>query len=908
MKTPHHSMKKRHKLRRRSKQPFIPGALEKLSDLALIGVIFVAPLFMGGRHPAGRFAYISLVSVFAIAWSLRQAFVGTDRLRRSGAEWLLVLGLLLIGLQIVPLSGATMKYIAPFQQELLPLWNGTDVSIGIWNTISLCPTATRLGMATYLAHVLLFLTLVQRLRSLDDIQTVVRYIAFAAFGMACIGLLQYFAGTDKFAWVFTHPSRKASRLVSGPFSNPNHFGHFVALGVAPLIWYLNHMVTSVSKGRRRFATAANRSRSLRDFASLITVPVFGIIILASFLSGSRGGMLVVFLAGLVGLVLMYFGGLTGKGSLAALLFVSAVVGVALFIHGFDRVQSELETLTSVQSLDKGQSRQRIWAANLETAKHFPICGSGLGTHAEMYRRFYPYASNKEFTHAESTYLQIVSELGIAGISLVLMGVLVCARWCIRALRSAHDKDHYAVAAAVTASLFVSCLHSAVDFAWHLSASMGITVILASCAVSLAKRAPADAALVVPGRDHAGAFPRSAWWCITATIAFLALTATRTTLPAAKAAHAWTQYLDISLNSRDPLTEHRRDVDPEEVAALDLRRTHEMATQLQATIDADPNNWRAHVRMAGVCLRLFDHLQLRSENAMGLAQIRDAAISSQFSDRDAQDRWLETAIGPQRRWLDKARYHCHRGLIGSPLQSNGYVYLSQLSWLDGSQGTPTRQLISQAHRVRPHDAGVLFAMGRQAAMDGDTGTALDYWRDSFHMDDQYRDAIIGNLALQVPVTFMLQQFEPDEAGIRALLRFYRFKGMDEQARVVAGLLVQQVVAKAAKTSGREARQYWSETVALYRFLGDEENTLAAARQMIRAIPQLVSSHEALVTELLRQEKWDEAITELRWCLKRRPHDPQLERRYKYASRLRRLTNHAQPTEQSRIAVPAGEQRF
>ena len=81
----------------------------------------------------------------------------------------------------------------------------------------------------------------------------------------------------------------------------------------------------------------------------------------------------------------------------------------------------------------------------------------------------------------------------------------------------------------------------------------------------------------------------------------------------------------------------------------------------------PADARANLRMAGVCLRQFEHAQLRSENAMGLSQIRDAAVASDFRKTDDLDQWLATAIGENRKYLDQALESAQRALRQCPLQ-------------------------------------------------------------------------------------------------------------------------------------------------------------------------------------------------------------------------------------------------
>ena len=78
-------------------------------DFALGGVIFLAPLFMGGRHPAGRLVYVVLAVVAAVAWLLRQCLLKTARWTRSPADWLVLAGVVVIGVQILPLPAPALN-------------------------------------------------------------------------------------------------------------------------------------------------------------------------------------------------------------------------------------------------------------------------------------------------------------------------------------------------------------------------------------------------------------------------------------------------------------------------------------------------------------------------------------------------------------------------------------------------------------------------------------------------------------------------------------------------------------------------------------------------------------------------------------------------------------------------------
>ena len=88
-------------------------------------------------------------------------------------------------------------------------------------------------------------------------------------------------------------------------------------------------------------------------------------------------------------------------------------------------------------------------------------------------------------------------------------------------------------------------------------------------------------------------------------------------------------------------------------------------------------------LAAGYLRRFQRQQRGSQNPMDLSQIRDAAVASEFPSRAALDQWLARAVGPHRALLDKALYHTGRALQLCPLQGQGYLYLADLCFLQGS---------------------------------------------------------------------------------------------------------------------------------------------------------------------------------------------------------------------------------
>ena len=60
--------------------------LLRVVDLGIIGVIFIAPLFMGGRGPIGKFVFVAFVCLSVVAWSFRQCLKKRASWKWSGVE------------------------------------------------------------------------------------------------------------------------------------------------------------------------------------------------------------------------------------------------------------------------------------------------------------------------------------------------------------------------------------------------------------------------------------------------------------------------------------------------------------------------------------------------------------------------------------------------------------------------------------------------------------------------------------------------------------------------------------------------------------------------------------------------------------------------------------------------------
>ncbi len=879
-------------------------ALLRLVDFGLAGVMFIAPYFMGGRQPLGQLVLVSIICATSVVWTIRQCLFAKCRWSWCGAEPLLFAALVLIVVQLVPLPEWLLGKMSPALTDVLPLWTTQadgPVNIGRWSQLSLTPAATRGGLVIFLAYAMLFLVVSQRVQGEDDVERLLRWMALAAAGMAAIGIAQFLLSNGKFLWVYEHPFRNTRNAAKGPFTNENHFAHFLALGIGPLIWWLQRSQSDSNKRRDHRehgqslsgsktldragepSTRAGRvhrrqrkptdvgggwttshNRSPQQIEKIALSVALGVVAFAGLLTFSRGGVIVVFLATVVCVGLCARASLLGRKSLVLLAGVALLVGTALLIYGSETLSHEIASIGtgSLDELDQGAARRKLWRADFEAFVHYPLLGSGIGSHAEVYPTYYADYTDVEFTHAESGYVQILLESGLVGAAWLLCAMAMVGYWCVRSLVYAGSKRSTASAVAIVAGLSTSAVHAVWDFVWYIPACMSLTVILAACAGRLsqlvaAKASPDSATTQTP------ASCRVMWAAATLMVLGLAVPMIQNRLAPALAAPYWDRYLSAVMALK-----------ASPVKTDDDTSVNRLLPLVEQTLRNDPDDARANLKMAGLCLRRFELDQKSTENPLALAQIREAALASQFPSRDAQEQWLSVVIGENRRHLDKAFYHVRRALELCPLQGEGYICLAELAFLEGSSETAAQACIDQALRVRPYHGAVLLAAGNEAAFDGDIPRGLQYWKAAFHQDPEYQSQIIELLAPQMSASFFLTEFEPDLSGLQRLYAHYLTIGRDDQARELAPQYVAIIEQQANGETGQAAAQLWYQAFTVHQFLAMGPQATECLQRAVECKPDDSDMHRALAAQLLAQQHFDEAIEQFQWCLRREPADESL----------------------------------
>jgi tetratricopeptide (TPR) repeat protein len=801
------SQASRHKSKGAGRHDRLDAALLTVVDAALGVCVFGLPLVMGGRHPLGHLLLVVAAAVAALAWMFRQAARGEFRWRRSPADWLLPAGLAVLVLQLAPLGDAILARLSPVTGKVLPLWTEQaepGATLGLWSCVSMTPAATRAAIPLYLAYVLLVLVAVQRLKTLEDIERLLAGVALSAVLVASLALLQWATGTDQYLWVYDYPFSPASDGVKGTFSNHNHFAHFLALGLGPLLAWL----LAGTLARRAQAGMGRRKKPEGFDSSALRVLALAVVAFAGLMSLSRGGAVALLVAAAMAVAVGCWAGLLGRRAVLGLAGTVVLTAVALTIYGYDKVQTRLGDLTagSLEAVDANRARRVIWAADAKAVPHYLALGAGVGSHAAIYPTYLTSCPACEYTHAECSPLQLLLEAGVGGLGLMAVAIGLAAFWCVAALRaatarlrtSAVDAPLAAVAAsgtrappgaaaappsspqapdprrlllcvgAVSAGLAADVAHALVDFVWYVPACMALVALLAVAAHRLWQLARDPSGR----RFRAVAMPQPVALAGILVVTLGAAWAVAERVGPVVAQTHWDAYLRLDLAGIETAANRPKTVLP---ASRDLLAGNPAATastvqqiaELEEVLRWVPDHARAHLRLAEAYLRHFELAQVTAPNAMPLAQIGEAVVAAGFASPQAVDEWLARAVGERRAELGRARDHARTAASLSPLDGDSYVLLANLCFLDGSHCEAARAAyIAQALAVRPCEGSVLLEAGKQAVLTGNLPQAVDYWRQAFQRSAVHRAQIIECLAGRVPIAHLLAAFHPDLDALRA----------------------------------------------------------------------------------------------------------------------------------------------
>jgi O-antigen ligase len=363
----------------------------------------------------------------------------------------------LVQLLPVPIAWwALLPGHAPFAQVLESAGEATG-----WRSMSIHPIATQYSWLVMIPCLAIFIAIRQLDRA--GVRRLAMVFAVVACVEAIVGVLQA-GSTPGSAIHLGNPY--GGGAATGTYINKNHFAALMAMALPMLLalWAIEMLPVVTHRGEilREHPRNADTRFAMRALFSALTV----VLLLALFLSRSRAGIACGMLAfGLATLALVW------RAATAQVKVVLAMVaGGALLLAASVGLTPVLDRFAPDEVAQAAGGRWNLTFGSLNAALDFMPLGSGLGTFADVFRRYQGPGIIGFADHAHNDYAELLVELGVAG--LAVMALLLAAyvmRWR-PVLASRHSRRLRFLQIAAGLGMLAMILHGIFDFNFHIPAN------------------------------------------------------------------------------------------------------------------------------------------------------------------------------------------------------------------------------------------------------------------------------------------------------------------------------------------------------------------------------------------------------------------------------------------------------
>jgi len=441
-------------------------------------LLVFCPLAFGSVEPWSM-AVMEVSVFFALFLFLADALKNKKEIVSVPGFVPLLLFLLYILLQTIPLPAGLVKIISPAAFEIhhhSAVLSGSPPS---FMPVSVNIKAGLTQFFSWSACAFFYILTVQLLKDKKILkQTIVLITVFGAL-LAFSSILQFYLTQDMALW-FRHVPDNS--MIVGPYICHNHFAGLMEM-IFPVVlafffFYRPRIhTTSVFKGIIEiFSQEKANIHILIGGAALLIVS-------SVFVSLSRGGMLSLTLS-LVFFTCLLFKRKISRGNTILIIAVVLLTGVSVSWFGWDQIFQRFEKLKNAHGIIH-DSRLDFWKDSKNIIVDFPVTGSGFGTFIDVYPSYQTIRGDILVDHAHNDYIELLSEGGLIGFSLVALFIYLLFLKTYRMFIT--RKEAYCVyiyMGAVTGVVSI-LIHSFTDFNLQIPANRLWFFFTAGLAVSAA---------------------------------------------------------------------------------------------------------------------------------------------------------------------------------------------------------------------------------------------------------------------------------------------------------------------------------------------------------------------------------------------------------------------------------------
>lgn len=380
-------------------------------ELLLGAAVILAPLAIGGVHPASRIALASLC-VVAFVWRAWRVHAARAALGIGLAGLALGVALLAAVVQWLPLPAGLVEAIAPASAEARRLSAAAaGVDLPGWYPLSVAPGLTALAIVSLVGFGAAMLTAANLRAHVAVRARLTVYVEVAGLATLGVGLLHSLLGLRNL-YGFYHASVPMDGGFVTTFVNPNHAAALMLAGavVAFAQWL-----------------AAEREARWHLFAGVVLT--LGVV---ASLSRANTILLLASLAVLgLGLRWQAPGGPARVRYLRLVLGVVCCTFVAVVLIGPQRWFGEFATLGD----DAFGVARSCWAVGVDVARTHPVFGVGAGAFEAISPSFMTDWGTGLVAYAHNGVLQVLADLGLVfGVPVLVLIIASLARTAVAVRR------------------------------------------------------------------------------------------------------------------------------------------------------------------------------------------------------------------------------------------------------------------------------------------------------------------------------------------------------------------------------------------------------------------------------------------------------------------------------------------
>jgi O-antigen ligase len=202
-----------------------------------------------------------------------------------------------------------------------------------------------------------------------------------------------------------------------------------------------------------------------------------------FLSGSRGGMIAIFVELAVFAIILLRQRTTARIAISVLAFAIVLISLVTWVGGKELTSRVSSISTEAREEVSGGMRLSIDRDALRMFRNKPILGWGLGTFPIVYPQFRSFYTNFFVNEAHNDYLQMLSEMGLLGFAVMMWFLIVLYRRAVSKIGDWTSDMSGAVTLACTLGFSGILVHSLFDFNLQVPANAALFYVLCTIAAA-----------------------------------------------------------------------------------------------------------------------------------------------------------------------------------------------------------------------------------------------------------------------------------------------------------------------------------------------------------------------------------------------------------------------------------------